>query len=136
MQSSAIQQRTADELGRIVIDAAMRVHTQLGPGLLESTYEACMAHELVKASVRFERQRELPVLYDGVRLDCGYRIDLLIESCLIVELKAVEALDRIHTVQVLTYLKLTRLTLGLLINFNTVHLREGIKRVVNGHGRS
>jgi GxxExxY protein len=78
-------------------------------------------------------EKELPVLYDGVKLDCGYRIELLVESCLIIEIKAAEALDRIHTAQVLTYLKLSNITLGLLINFNTVHLREGIKRVVNGH---
>ena len=132
-QSGTKQKRSADELSRIVIGAAMRVHSKLGPGLLESAYEICLCHELARQGISFKRQLELPIEYDGVKLDCGYRIDLLIDESLLLELKAVEALERIHTAQVLTYLKLAGISFGLIINFNTVHLREGIKRVVNGH---
>lgn len=135
MQTGARQKRTADELSQMVIGAAMRVHSKLGPGLLESAYEICLCHELSREGIPFKRQLELPIEYDGVKLDCGYRIDLLVDGSLLIELKAVEAIDRIHTAQVITYLKLTGISLGLIINFNTVHLREGIKRVVNGHNR-
>ncbi|HZH34787.1 MAG TPA: GxxExxY protein [Pyrinomonadaceae bacterium] len=122
------------DLNRIsgaIIDSAMKVHTALGAGLLESVYEACLAHELRKRGLRVETQVALPVFYEGVKIDAGYRIDLLVESSVIVELKAVEQIAPIHQAQLLTYLKLSGKKLGLLINFNTVHLKNGIKRLIN-----
>ncbi len=121
-----------NEISQIIIGQAMKVHTTLGPGLLESAYEACLAYELSKAALSFERQKPLPLIYEEVKLDVGYRLDLLVEGKVIVDPKAVEALAPIHTAQILTYLRLTDCKLGLLINFNVVHLRDGIKRVVNG----
>jgi len=118
-----------DRVARLVVDAAFAVHSKLGPGLLESVYEVCLAHELEKRGLVVERQVVLPVYYDGIRLDAGLRLDLLIESCLIVELKAVETLLPVHKAQVLTYLKLTGHRLGLLINFNVPLIRDGIKRI-------
>lgn len=109
----------------------MKVHTVLGPGLLESAYEACLAHELKKAGLEVKLQVALPILYDGVKLDAGYRLDMVINDLVIVEIKAVEAFAPIHTAQLLSYLKLSHKKLGLLLNFHVVHLREGIKRVVN-----
>lgn len=114
-----------------VIDAAMRVHTVLGPGLLESVYEACLAHELENRGLGIERQLALPIRYGDVSIDAGYRIDLLVNERLIVELKAVEKLLPVHQAQLLSYLKLSNRKIGLLLNFNVVHLREGIKRLVN-----
>jgi GxxExxY protein len=115
-----------------IIEAAMRVHSALGPGLLESAYEACLLHELRKLGLSVISQVSLPVEYDGVKIDAGYRIDLLVEDCVIVELKAAEKLLPIHEAQILSYLKLSDNKLGLLINFNVVHLKDGIKRMVNG----
>lgn len=109
----------------------MRVHTELGPGLLESVYEACLEFELKKKGIFVERQKPIPVEYQTVQLDCGFRLDLFIENKVIVELKAVEALNDIHLAQTLTYLKLTGCKLALLINFNVVHLKDGLRRVVN-----
>lgn len=114
----------------LVLDCAFRVHTALGPGLLESAYEACLCHELRKQGLIVIDQRLLPVEYDGVLIDAGYRIDLLVEECVIVELKAVSELTPVHEAQVLTYLKLSKVRVGLLLNFNTKHLKEGIKRIV------
>jgi GxxExxY protein len=114
-----------------VIGACIELHKQLGPGLLESAYEECLCYELGQREVRFERQRSLPVKYKGVALDCGYRLDLVVEEKIILELKTVEHLLPIHEAQLLTYLKLSGLTLGLLINFNVPVLKNGIKRVVN-----
>jgi GxxExxY protein len=114
-----------------VVDAAMRVHSVLGPGLLESAYEACLAHELRQRSLQVRTQVELPVQYDGVRIDIGYRIDMLVEEALVVELKAVETLLPIHEAQLLSYLKLSGYKVGLLINFNVLHLKDGMKRMVN-----
>ena len=116
-----------------IIDAAMRVHTALGAGLLESTYNACLCHEFMSRNLQFQHQVRLPVVYEGVRLEAGYRIDYLVENCVIVELKAVEKLLPLHTAQLITYLKLSGRRVGLLINFNVPHLRDGIKRVVNGY---
>jgi len=113
-----------------IVDAAFAVHTTLGPGLLESVYEACLTHELAKRGLKVERQVVLPVIYDGVRVDAGLRLDLVVEESVIVELKAVHDLLPIHQAQLLTYLKLSGRRLGLLINFNTVLIRDGIKRVV------
>jgi GxxExxY protein len=116
-------------VARRVVDAAYRVHSALGPGLLESVYEACLAHELSKRGVTVCRQVSLPVAYDGVTLDAGLRLDLLVADCLIVELKTVEQLMPIHSAQVLTYLKLTGRRLGLLINFNVPMIKDGIRRI-------
>ena len=116
-----------------VIRAAFRVHSALGPGLLESTYSACLLHEFTDANLRFEHQVRLPVIYRGMRLDAGYRLDFIVEHCVIVELKAVEKVLALHTAQLLTYLKLSGHQVGLLINFNVPHLRDGLRRVVNGY---
>jgi GxxExxY protein len=119
------------QISGAIIDAAMKVHSALGPGLLESTYEACLIHELWKTGMKVEAQVCLPVVYDGVTIDAGYRIDLLVAGTVIVELKAVEKVLPIHQAQLLSYLKLSGKKVGLLINFNVLHLRDGIKRVVN-----
>jgi len=119
-----------DDLSNMVIGCALNVHRELGPGLLESTYEQCLCYELAKAGIRFERQKELPVKYQGVDIECGYRVDLLVEGKLIVELKSVNALERIHEAQLLTYMKLAEIQIGLLINFNSVLLKDGIRRMV------
>jgi GxxExxY protein len=115
-----------------VVGAAIEVHRCLGPGLLESSYEACLCRELMLRQVAFERQVPLPVLYKGIQLECGYRIDLLVSGLVIVEIKAVESLEPIHEAQLLTYLKLKKLWVGLLINFNVPVLKNGIKRIVSG----
>ena len=114
-----------------IIGAAIEVHKQLGPGLLESTYETCLAYELKQMELDVKQQQALPVVYKEVKLDAGYRIDLLIENKVIIEIKSVEALADIHTAQLLTYLKLKDLKLGLLINFNSVRVVDGLKRIVN-----
>ena len=126
--------RTAHQISREVIGAALTVHTALGPGLLESAYEACLLHELRKRGMHSESQVPLPVVYDGLRLDLGYRIDLLVEDLVVVELKACDAIHPVHEAQVLSYLKLSGKSLGLIINFHTLHLKDGIKRFVNGQG--
>ena len=114
-----------------VIGAAIEVHKALGPGLLESTYEECLCHELQLGKIAYERQKPLPIEYKGVRLDCGYRLDLLVQGKIILELKACEKIDPIHEAQLLTYLKLTGLNVGLLLNFNVPVMRDGIVRIVN-----
>jgi GxxExxY protein len=114
-----------------VIGLCIDLHRHLGPGLLESAYEECLCYELSQVGFRFERQKPLPVNYKSVKLDCGYRLDLVIEDKVIIEVKAVETLLPIHEAQLLTYLKLSGLTLGLLVNFNVPVLKNGIKRVVN-----
>jgi GxxExxY protein len=119
-----------DELSNRVIGCAIEVHRELGPGLFESTYEQCLAHELTLNGIRFKLQHPLPVEYKGVRLDCGYRVDLLIEDELIIELKSVEQLKGIHEAQLLTYMKLAGVETGLLMNFNVTTLKNGIKRFV------
>lgn len=116
----------------LIIEAAMKVHSALGPGLLESAYESCLMHELRKMGLRVVSQMALPVFYDGVNIDVGYRIDLMVEDSVIVELKAIEKTLPIHEAQLLSYLKLSKKSLGLLINFNVVHLKDGIKRIANG----
>ncbi len=116
-----------------VIGACIEVHKQLGPGLLESTYEICLAYELKQMGFNIKRQVPLPVVYKEVKLNAGYRIDLIVEDKLVIEIKSIEDLAPIHTAQILTYLKLTNIKLGLLINFNKVKLVDGIKRVINGH---
>ena len=116
-------------VARIVVDAAFRVHSTLGPGLLERVYEVCLAHELRKRGLSVDSQVELPVFYDGVRLDAGMRIDLVVAGKLLIELKAVETVLPVHKAQVLTYLKLTGHRLGLLINFNVPVIKDGIDRI-------
>jgi len=130
--ATAVGRITAQEVSHAVITAALKVHSELGPGLLESTYQACLQHELRKVGIRAEAQVELPVVYDGVKLDLGYRIDLLVEDLVVIELKSVEAISPVHQAQILSYLKLSGKSIGLLINFNVVHLKDGIKRFVNG----
>jgi len=119
-----------DPLTDKVIGLAIEVHRQLGPGLLESAYEECLSYELAQAKFVLERQVALPVIYKSVRLDCGYRLDLIVEKRLILELKTVERLMPIHEAQVITYLKLTGISTGLLLNFNSVILKHGIRRLM------
>jgi len=121
-----------EEVGRVILDSAMKVHSALGCGLLESAYEACLAHELVKRGVTVERQVALPVRYDGYTIDAGYRVDLLVNKIVMVELKAVEKILNVHQAQIMSYLKMSGCKLGYLLNFNVVHFKDGIKRVVNG----
>ena len=112
-----------------VIGACIEVHRRLGPGLLESAYRVCLAHELSERGLQFERERPLPVTYKGVQLECGYRLDFVVQSALIIEIKAVESLSPVHEAQLLTYLKLTGMHVGLLVNFNTNALRLGLRRL-------
>jgi GxxExxY protein len=121
-----------NEITEAVIGAAIAVHRELGPGLLESAYEACLAYELTERGLNVERQKGLPVIYRGVLLDCGYRIDLLVEGQVVVELKMVERVEPIHEAQLLSYLKLSGCKVGLLISFNVKVLKNGIKRLVYG----
>jgi GxxExxY protein len=118
-------------LTEMIIGAAIEVHRQLGPGLLESAYEQCLCHELTLRSLNFQRQVPLPVSYKGILLDCGYRIDILVESLVVVELKTVDELHPIHEAQLLTYLKLLKAPVGLLINFQVPLLKDGLKRIAN-----
>ncbi|MEJ7616499.1 MAG: GxxExxY protein [Pyrinomonadaceae bacterium] len=120
-----------NELTASVIGAAMRVHNALGPGLLESAYEECLCYEVRKLGRFVEKQKPLPLVYEAVKLECGYRVDLLIERTLIIEVKAVDALNDVHLAQVLTYLRLANLKLGMLFNFNVMRLKDGIRRVIN-----
>jgi GxxExxY protein len=119
-----------DALSHEIIGAAIEVHRHLGPGLLESAYEQCLAHELSQRGIPFELQKPVPVQYKGVKLDCGFRLDLLVGALVVVEVKAVEVLAPVHTAQVLTYLKLTGCKLGILLNFNEQRMADGIKRLV------
>src|SRR5690554_6827755 len=124
---------TENEISKKIIGAAIEVHKQLGPGLLESTYEVCLAYELKQQGLNIQTQVALPIVYKEVKLEAGYRIDILVENKVIIELKAVDALADIHTAQLLTYLKLKNLKLGLLINFNSVRVVDGVKRILNGY---
>lgn len=119
-----------DELSNRVIGCAIEVHRNLGPGLLESTYENCLAHEFYIANIPFKLQHPLPVEYKGIKLDCGYRIDIMVDNRLIVETKSVDKILPIHQAQLLTYMKLTKISIGLLVNFNVKYLKNGIKRMV------
>jgi GxxExxY protein len=131
MASYAIRRLSAQAVSHAVVTAAMKVHTELGPGLLESAYQACLQYELRQAGIRSEAQVGLPVVYRGAKLDLGYRIDLLVEDLVMVEIKSVEGICPVHHAQVISYLKLSGKSIGLLINFNVVHLKDGIKRFVN-----
>lgn len=120
-----------NEIVTQIIDKALKVHRNLGPGLLESTYQECLSYELLQAGLIVDKQKEVPLIYETVKLQCGYRMDLLVEKKVIVEIKSVEALNDLHLAQVLTYLKLSHCRLGLLINFNVALLKQGLKRVAN-----
>lgn len=122
---------TENEITQILIGYAIKVHKALGPGLLESVYEECMAYELKKTALGIERQKPLPLIYEEVKLDCGYRLDFMADKKVILEIKSIEALNDIHLAQILTYLRLSKCKVGLLINFNVIKLTTGIKRVVN-----
>jgi GxxExxY protein len=122
--------RDENALSKVIIGAGIEVHRQLGPGLLESAYEECLAYELNHRGISFERQKPIPVVYHNVQLNCGFRVDLLVDNLVVVELKAIDDLAPIHQAQMLTYLKLTKCKLGLLLNFNVLRLRDGIKRIV------
>ena len=129
---SILKNMLDNELTHQVIGCAIKIHKSLGPGLLESAYEACLYHEIVKVGLFAERQKAIPLIYDTVKLDCGYRADLVVERKIVVEIKAVEALNEIHLMQTLTHIKLLNFRLGLLINFNVLRLSDGIRRVING----
>lgn len=122
---------TENEITEIIIGCAIKVHITLGPGLLESAYEECLYYELSKTPLEIQKQKPVPLIYQEVRLDCGYRADLIANKKVIVEIKSVEALNDIHLAQILTYLKLANCKVGLLINFNVLKLTDGIRRVVN-----
>lgn len=121
-----------DEISKIVFESALKVHKVLGSGLLESAYEECLFYELKKFPFRVEKQKALPLIYEEVKMEVGYRIDIIIEDKFIVEVKSVEALNELHLAQILTYLKLTNCKLGMLINFNVKQLKNGVRRVING----
>jgi GxxExxY protein len=124
--------RHINELSGLIIGLAIGVHKALGPGLLESSYKECMYYKVGNSGLYIEKEKPMPLIYEGVKLECGYRIDLLVENKLVVEIKSVEALNDIHLAQTLTYLRLGNHKLGLLINFNVLKLKNGIKRVING----
>ena len=121
-----------NEIAHKIIGSALEVHKALGPGLLESAYQECLAYKLIQAGLQVEKERAMPLVFEGVKLDCGYRIDILVERKVVIEVKSVDALNDIHLAQTLTYLKLGDFKLGLLINFNVTLLKQGIKRVING----
>jgi GxxExxY protein len=121
-----------NSVGERILGCALRVHKALGPGLLEGAYEACMAHELGREGLAFRRQPTLPVFYDGVRIELGYRLDLLVEEIVVLEIKAVDQLSDLHRAQLLSYLTLGGYRLGYLLNFNASRLKDGIRRLVNG----
>ncbi len=134
MAAAPIRRLTAQQVSHAVITTAMKVHSEFGPGLLESTYAACLQYELNDAGYRCSAQVGLPVVYRAVRLDLGYRMDLVVEDLVVVEIKSVDAISPVHQAQILSYLKLSGKSIGLLINFNVIHLKDGIKRFVNGTG--
>ena len=121
-----------NEISRLVVDAAFRVHRDLGPGLLESAYAECLYYKIIKSGLKAEKQKPIPLVFEEVHLECGYRIDILVENKLVIEVKSVETMNKIFLAQTLTYLRLGGFRLGLLINFNAILLRDGIKRVING----
>ena len=122
-----------NDLTQLVIQEAMKIHNNLGPGLLESVYESCLAYKLNEIGLFVERQKPIPVIFEGQKMDCGFRADLIINNRIIIEVKAIEALADIHKAQVLTYLKITNLRIGLLMNFNVNLLKDGLKRIINGY---
>ena len=126
-----MQKSHENRIAKIVIDKGIKIHRTLGPGLLESAYEECLFYELSNAHLRVEKQKQLPIQYEKIRLNVGFRIDILVENKVIIEIKAVECINNIHLAQILTYLKLSQCKLGLLLNFNVKFFKDGIRRVVN-----
>ena len=124
---------TENEIAQKVIGLAIEVHRALGPGLLESAYKECLYYKMVESKLRVQKEKPMPLVFEGVQLECGYKIDLLVENKLVIEIKSVEALNDVHLAQTLTYMKLGNYKLGLLINFNVALLKHGIRRVINGH---
>ena len=122
---------TENEISKVIFECALKIHKALGPWILESAYEECLYYELKKSGIKVEKQKPLPLIYENVKLEIGYRIDLIIENKVIIEIKSVDALNDIHLAQILTYLKLSDCKLGMLINFNVTLIKNGIKRVVN-----
>ncbi len=122
---------TENEISKLIVSSALKVHRALGPGLLESAYEACLFYELKKTGLRIEKQKPLPLVYEDVKLDIGYRVDIIVENKVIIEIKSVDTLSDIHLAQVLTYLRISNCKLGMLINFNVILIKTGIKRIVN-----
>lgn len=122
-----------NEISKIIFDLGLKIHKNLGPGLLESAYEECLFYEILKAGLFVEKQKPMPLIYEEVKLDIGYRIDLLVEKSVVIEVKSCEALNDVHLAQVLTYLKLSGCRLGLLINFNTNLFKNGYRRILNGN---
>ncbi|QQS35208.1 MAG: GxxExxY protein [Ignavibacteriales bacterium] len=120
-----------NELSKIIVDSCFKVHSELGPGLLESVYEEVLSYEILRRDLVIERQKGIPVIYDKMKMELGFRADIIVENKVIIELKSIEAIAPVHHKQVLTYLKLTGLKLGLLINFNEALIKDGIKRIVN-----
>lgn len=125
--------KTVEEIATEIVDSCFKIHKELGPGLLESAYEICLEYELIKRGFAVDRQIPQPVIYEEIAIDAGYRIDLLVNGLVIIELKAVEQLAPIHTAQLITYLKLSKKTLGFLVNFHTPLIKHGIKRIANNH---
>ena len=123
---------TENEISKVVLDCAFKVHSQLGPGLLESAYQECLYYEINKSGLSVQKEVPLPLTYEEVQLEIGYRIDLLVENKFIVEIKSVDSISDVHLAQVLTYLKLSKIKLGFLLNFNVARLKFGIKRIING----
>ena len=123
---------TENELSKIIVDVSYKIHKRLGPGLLESVYETILFHELSKKGLKIERQKPIPIIWDGIYLDIGFRSDLIVENKVIIEIKSVEHISNVHLKQLLTYIRITDLKLGLLINFNEALIKNGIKRVANG----
>jgi len=133
MNRRGAEAQSLNEISEKIIGCAIEIHRAVGPGLLESAYEECMCHELGEAGLRYARQVELPLIYKSVRLNCGYRMDLVVEDAVVIELKTVDRLQPVHDAQLLTYLKLAGYSVGLLINFNVPLLKSGIKRIVNNY---
>jgi len=123
-----------NQISHRIIAAAMKVHSALGPGLLESAYHACLFHELRRQGISVRSQVGLPVVYEGERIEVGYRVDLIVENAIVIEVKSVEAIHPVHEAQLLSYMRLSGKQVGLLINFHVVHLRDGIRRMVDGYG--
>jgi len=124
---------TENELARMVFDLGLKVHKTLGPGLLESVYEECLVRELIENNIKVERQKEIPIIYNDKLLSTGFRVDIMIEQKLIIELKATKEISDLHMAQLLTYLKLSNCKLGLVINFNSVLFKNGVRRIINGY---
>ncbi|HNM65922.1 MAG TPA: GxxExxY protein [Chitinophagales bacterium] len=131
--TQSTQRMTENDLAYKIIGLAVEVHNALGPGLLESAYQECLYYKINKEGLEVQKEKAIPLIYEAVKLDCGYRIDLLVENKLVIEIKSVETLNDIHLAQTLTYLKLGNYKLGLLMNFNTLLLKSGIKRIINGN---